>query len=85
MKKYGEKVGAKGVGAADPNAISFEGHMHIFEDLVKSVKNGTKPFVDGAEARKSVEIILAIYQSALKGGKEVKLPLKKSPKLIPFK
>ena len=37
------------------------------------------PLVDGIEGRKSVEIILAIYQSAWTG-KAVKMPLAKDPK-----
>ena len=38
------------------------------------MKAGKKPAVDGKEARRSVELILAIYKSALAGGKEVELP-----------
>ena len=79
IEKYGEKVGAVGVGAADPNAISYVDHQKVFENTIQSIKRGTEPAINGKEARKSVEIILAIYQSALAGGKEVKLPLKKTP------
>ena len=42
-------------------------------------ETGGQPLVDGIEGRKSVEIILAIYQSAWTG-KAVKLPLAKDPK-----
>ena len=66
-------------GAADPTAISYTGHMLQLKDFLQSIETGDKPLVDGIEGRKSVEIILAIYQSAWTG-KAVKLPLAKDPK-----
>lgn len=56
-----------GGGAADPLAISFEGHQKQFEDLIHAVEIGGSPFIDGMEARKAVEIILAIYRSTREG------------------
>ena len=79
MQKFGARQGGPGAGAADPAAISYVPHQKNFEDMVKAIKKGTKPMVDGAEGRKSIEIILAIYRSALKGGKPVQLPLKRTP------
>ena len=61
-------------GAADPAAIGFHGHQKQFEDLVAAIESGRKPLVDGLEARKAVEIILAIYQSA-REEKPVSLPV----------
>ncbi len=84
LADYGEQANKKGVGAADPKAISYEGHKNIFEDAARAILKGEQPAITGEEARKSVEIILAIYESALKGGKKISLPLKKSPKLKPF-
>lgn len=84
LKKYGATEGTIGTGAADPKAINFESHKKNFEDSVKAIRTGTNPHVDGRQARKSVELILAIYQSALLGGKKVDLPLKKSPALRDF-
>ncbi len=63
-----------GGGAADPAAIGFHGHQKQFEDMVEALDKGKSPLVDGAEARKAVEIILAIYKSS-KQGRPVKLPL----------
>jgi UDP-N-acetyl-2-amino-2-deoxyglucuronate dehydrogenase len=71
--------GGLGAGAADPSAIDFVGFQKNFEDAVRALKKGVRPLVDGQEARKSIEIILAIYQSAFSGGKPVQLPLKKTP------
>lgn len=71
--RFAEKTETGG-GAADPAAIGFHGHQRQFEDMVKALETDSKPLVDGYEARKAVEIILAIYKSA-KEGKKVKLPL----------
>lgn len=77
--QFGELTETGG-GAADPSAIGHAAHCHQFRDVIKAIKKGTKPAIDGAEGRKSVEIILAIYQAA-KSEKMVKLPLKRDPKL----
>jgi len=61
-------------GASDPSAISFEGHQKQLQDFLDAIQEDRAPLVDGAEGRKSVEIISAIYQSA-KSGKAVSLPL----------
>ena len=68
-----------GAGAADPKAISYVGHQLNFEDFIEALEQGRKPAVDGYEGRKSVEIILAVYASALDKGRPVKLPLKATP------
>jgi UDP-N-acetyl-2-amino-2-deoxyglucuronate dehydrogenase len=58
---------ASGGGAADPAAISFEGHRRQYEDFIQALDAGRSPLVDGTEARKSVAIIQAIYAAARKG------------------
>jgi len=70
-------------GASDPRAISFTGHQRQFENFVRALDGKEKLLVDGSEARKAVEIILAVYQSALTR-KAVKLPLKKTPRRSKF-
>ena len=45
---------------------------NIIEDMVFAVTRGTPVAVNGAEARKSVEIFCAIYESS-KTGKPVEL------------
>ena len=77
-KKFAQKVGGTG-GASDPSAISFIGHQLQMTDFIKTLGTDKQPLVDGNEGRKSVEIILAIYQSSWTG-KKVTLPLKKDPK-----
>ena len=63
---------------SDPGAIGHHGHATQFADFVKAIKNDTTPAIDGPEARKSVEVILAIYKAA-ETGKAVQLPLTKDP------
>ena len=53
----------------------YDGPRNIVEDVLRMLKEGKEPMVTGREARKSVEIILAIYESARRGGERVKLPL----------
>ncbi len=66
-------------GAADPGAISYAGHLAQLKDFVAAIRSDRAPAVDGAEGRKSVEIILAIYKAAW-SGKRVTLPLKSDPR-----
>jgi len=78
-----EKLAGKtktGGGAADPSAIGHHGHRMQFEDVLKAIKKGAQPLINGPEGRRSVEIILAIYKSA-ELGKAVPLPLKSDPVL----
>ena len=69
-----------GGGASDPSAIGHHGHAVQFDNVLKAIKKGVAPDVDGPEGRKSVEIILAIYKAA-ETGKTIKLPLSTDPTL----
>ncbi|HEY2343024.1 MAG TPA: Gfo/Idh/MocA family oxidoreductase, partial [Chthoniobacteraceae bacterium] len=60
-------AGAIGGGAADPSAISTEGHRRLIEDLVGALRDKRPPMIPGADARKSVALALAIYESAREG------------------
>ncbi len=64
-----------GTGAADPLAIGYEKHRKQVVDFIEAINIGRKPAISGKEARKSVEIILAIYRSS-QTGSPVSLPLK---------
>lgn len=61
-----------GGGAADPAAIGHHAHAALFRDLLEAIRDDRPPAIDGAEGRRSVELILAIYESA-KTGKQVTL------------
>ena len=77
LKKFA-RAGSGG-GAADPSAISFAGHQRQLQDFIKAIRTGGKPFVDGEQGRKSVEIILSIYKSAWTG-RRADLPLGSDPR-----
>ncbi|MBS4219149.1 Gfo/Idh/MocA family oxidoreductase [Bacillus sp. FJAT-49711] len=66
------KVGNNEGGGSDPKAISDEGHYLFVEDIIQAVREDREPLVPGEEARKAVDLILAIYESS-KTGKEVKV------------
>ncbi|MCC6286857.1 MAG: Gfo/Idh/MocA family oxidoreductase [Chitinophagaceae bacterium] len=51
-------------GASDPSSIPFELHASNIEAFIKALDENRSFEIDGAEARKAVEIVLAIYQSA---------------------
>lgn len=45
-------------------------HRRFYEDVIRSIHNGTRGLVDGLEGRKTVELISALYESA-ETGREV--------------
>jgi predicted dehydrogenase len=61
--RFGKTEGGGGV--SDPAAIPFEPHARNIAAFIDSVETGIPFRVDGPEARKAVEIILAIYKSAV--------------------
>jgi predicted dehydrogenase len=75
---------AGGAGANDPKAISHGWHRLNLVDAIEAILAGRAPAVDGAEGRKAVELILALYQSAQNGGVPVELPLARDPVLRPL-
>lgn len=61
-ERFASKVGASG-GAADPKAISHEGHRRQLADFVQAIQTNSTPAVDGREGKKAVDLICAIYES----------------------
>ncbi len=57
-----------------PEAVPVDNHVKLIRDFAQSVASGGKPRVDGAEGRRSLELIRAIYHSS-RTGRVVKLPL----------
>ncbi len=70
--RFAVKTGASG-GSSNPGAISHVGHTRQLADFLDAIQTGRKPFVDGAQGRRSVELIEAIYRSA-ETGTVVRLP-----------
>ena len=60
--------------ASDSKTFGTEGHKAQIAEMVRVLSEGGHPTIDGAEARRAVELIVAIYESA-KTGKPVELPL----------
>lgn len=71
VRSWGEEASIGG-GASDPNAISIEGHRAQIEDFALAVRQNREPAISGREARRSVELICAIYESD-KSGRIVQL------------
>ena len=63
-----------GSGSKDPTAFSYEMHRRQLADMVAAIRDDRPPAIEGAEGRKAVEIIRAIYRSAERG-QAVSLPL----------
>jgi predicted dehydrogenase len=70
-----EITGTKGVvvheePARDATVADATGHRRVLEDFIDAVKTNRRPACDGAEGRRSVALIEAIYRSARSGGSE---------------
>jgi predicted dehydrogenase len=50
-------------GSGDPLSVGYARHCRAIEDLIQAIEGKRTPAVPGREARKAVEIILAIYRS----------------------
>lgn len=61
------------LGANDPKAIDFHQHQRNFEEMVSAIREGREPVASSRDARKSVALIEAIYQSAAADGAKVRL------------
>lgn len=62
-RKFGQ-VSQSGGGVADPGAIDYTNHRRNFEAFIDAVGSGAEFCIGANQARKSVELILAIYKSA---------------------
>lgn len=51
------------------------GHTSLYADVIEAITTGRKPYIDAVAGRNALEVVLAVYLSAAKGG-PVKLPLK---------
>lgn len=60
--------------AGSASVSPYDGHAAQLQDVLDAIATGREPEVSGAEARKSLEVITAIYKSA-STGQRVTLPL----------
>jgi predicted dehydrogenase len=77
--RFGPGGGGSGA-SSDPSALDFRPHQIQFENFARCLAGKEPLLVDGQEARKAVELILAIYQAA-QSRRPVALPLSKTPRL----
>jgi UDP-N-acetyl-2-amino-2-deoxyglucuronate dehydrogenase len=62
-------------GASSHLVADVSGHRAIIEDFIQAIETGAAPRCDGAEGRRSVEVVEAIYESARTGrAVEVTIP-----------
>jgi UDP-N-acetyl-2-amino-2-deoxyglucuronate dehydrogenase len=60
--------------ATNPTSVYGFGHQGFLQNVVDSLSGKATPNTDGRSGRKSLELILAMYESA-KTGKKIALPL----------
>lgn len=73
LSKYGANAISAGAGAADPAAIDYREHLRNFQDFTAALREGRPPSINGPEARRAIELIEAIYNSARNNGTRVEL------------
>ncbi len=65
LRELSGKADAKGGRA--PMNIGSNGHASQISDLAEAIKTGRRPFLDGREGRRAIELICGIYESARTG------------------
>ncbi len=63
----GGQPAPQSLAAPEMAGVHSYGHYRFIEDMAAAVRNNREPLVSGREARKAVDIILAIYRSAERG------------------
>ena len=63
IRPQASAVVAEGSGAS-PTGIGTLGHTLIVQDFVAAIREGRDPLVDGVEGRRSLALVLAIYEAA---------------------
>ena len=54
----------QGAAAQNPEALAVNSHALQIADMIRAIREGGVPLVDGYAGRRPVEIILAVYESA---------------------
>jgi UDP-N-acetyl-2-amino-2-deoxyglucuronate dehydrogenase len=61
--------------APNPLSVYGSGHTEYYENVARVLKGEAEPGTDGREGRKSLELLLGIYESA-RSGTTIALPLR---------
>lgn len=64
--------------ATTPPSVYGFGHAGYYRNVLAVLRGEAQPDTDGRAGRKSLELILGIYESA-RTGREVSLPLRSAP------
>jgi len=59
--------GTMKVGSGDPRGMSWNEHRIQVGDLARAIREGRQPMIPGAEARRAVQLVMAVYESAQTG------------------
>lgn len=70
-----DKIAEALMGTANPTSVYGSGHFGYYENVLAVLRGSAAPETDGRAGRKSLELILGIYESA-RVGKDVPLPLR---------
>jgi predicted dehydrogenase len=55
------------INATSPVVSDVRGHRQILEDFIQAIQGDTRPLCDGPEARRSLAVVEAIYESSRSG------------------
>ena len=66
LARYGANAD-KSSGAADPMAVSFDGHTQIIVDMIEALAQNREPMIGLHDTRHAVQIINAIFESGRTG------------------
>jgi len=65
----------KNKGLQEPTSNVYgNGHSSLYADMIKSIMDNRKPYVDAIAGKNALEVVLAIYKSQ-KEGRPIELPL----------
>src|SRR4030095_1494800 len=53
--------------ASSPVVSDVSGHKELLKDFLRAIETDGRPYCDGVEARRSVALVQAIYESARTG------------------
>lgn len=56
--------------------LPYEGHTAELDNVMAALEAGSRPFIDGKDGRRTIELITAVYKSGFEG-RTVSLPLQK--------
>ncbi len=69
--KIGAQAGPTGAGGAA--AFQYHEHQYLIEDLCEAINQGRPPRITGREGRRTLQLALAMYDSAERGGEWMKI------------